>query len=103
MVTYNFWATDSVKVSSGCKKSTVTYVRSTNFVPVVFDMKWRGSDATEREGAYWSISDGLDTPAWVLYNSPRRAAPGTATIAGLQFEDVRTENALRTADITLIM
>ena len=31
-------------------------------------MKWRGSDATEREGAYWAISDGLDTPAYVLYN-----------------------------------
>ena len=50
-------------------------------------MQLRGSDATDRTGAYWAISD-KDLAARVLYQEPMQIPPGRALTVGLKQREV---------------
>ncbi len=56
-----------------------------------FDMIYKGSDATEREGAVWVVSDHLDHPGPLLFHKPKRISPATASLIKLRLQTVSSE------------
>ncbi len=58
------------------------------FLPMlVFDMRYSGSESTERDGILWVVSD-IDHPAGLTARSPNLAVPGTSTVIGMKIKKV---------------
>ena len=52
-----------------------------------FEVKFKGSDALERRGAFYTISD-VDHPITKLMQSPKKVPRGTSVLIGLNIYQV---------------
>ena len=57
------------------------------FYPAEFDVKFKGSDALERRGAFYTISD-ADHPITKLMQLPKKVPRGTSVLIGLNIYQV---------------
>ena len=59
-----------------------------------FDVIFKGSDAIERRGAFYAISD-LDHPITKLLQSPKKVPRGTSVLLGLNIYKVKLKGTLQ--------
>ena len=53
-----------------------------------FDLTFKGSDAIERRGAFYAISDGADHPVTKLMQAPKKVPKGSSVLVGLNIQKV---------------
>jgi hypothetical protein len=69
-------------------ETVITLGGSNVFVISDFEVIFQGSDAVERKGVFYAISD-LDHPAAKLLQSPQKISRGMATEISLNIRKVR--------------
>lgn len=68
------------------KEDSFLFTKCVSMFPE-FDVIFKGSDALERRGAFYTISD-LDHPITKLMQSPRKVPRGTSVLLGLNIYKV---------------
>ena len=75
-----------------CRRSTAAYLSISCLLTTIcslgFDILVRGSDAAERSGGYWSLSQ-TDHPSSVLITRPQRIARGKTAIVSIDVTEVK--------------